>query len=251
MLFGGAGAAVIWAGFSLNPLSRLLACEPFEDGTPCPGPTSWPLVFIGPNAPHTTGGGRIMWTDGNTGEPGKQPGHGNYFCLLGGDDAQRARFRERFGAFGEYQAPARLPRPVRDLEAEIRAVLAGCAVGMSKTALPRAIGARKHDALRAIDALISAGEMVANGKRWTLARAPETVPQGREPRKRGSSRSGTARRELSGIATAWCTVCAVPMVPTSSGNCAQCDDFLSRLRRGREPRSSGSRRSGTARKEHA
>ena len=116
-LFG--GGAVLWAGYSLGPLGRLHACHPFDDGTPCPGPLSWPVVIIGPQGPGTTTGGRICWIDATTGEPGKQPGHGNYFCLLGGDDAQRARFREQFGQFGDYRAPKRRPGQGRNLGREI------------------------------------------------------------------------------------------------------------------------------------
>ena len=109
VLYGGPGAAVLWAGYSVGPLPRLHACEPFDDGTPCPGPLSWPFVLIGPQAPCTTTGGRIKWISGKTGKPGEQPGHGNYFCLLSHEPDQQARFRERFGQFGFYHTPGRLP----------------------------------------------------------------------------------------------------------------------------------------------
>lgn len=176
-LFGSPDAVVLWAGYSLGPIPRLSACEPFDDGTPCPGPTSWPHVIIDNRAPCTTVGGRIMWINGATGEPGSQPGHGNYFCLLGGDQAQRTRFRETFGAFGEYLTPARLPMRVRDLGAEIRAALAEAEKPMSKSQLARNIGARKLDTIRVVDALAAEGVLVAVGHRWTLA----SVPDGREP----------------------------------------------------------------------
>lgn len=175
-LYGGPNAAVLWVGYSLGPLPRLSGCEPFGDGTPCPGPTSWPHVFVDARAPGTTGGGRIMWIDGATGEPGPQPGHGNYFCLLGGNREQRARFRQVFGAFGACVTPASLPRRARSLAEE---VLATAADGpATKSAFARAIRARKRDVLRAIDAMVAAGQLAVTDD------GAYTVPDGQEPRNR-------------------------------------------------------------------
>ena len=167
MLFGGPSAAVIWAGYSLGPLPRLHACRSFDDGTPCPGPLAWPLVLITAGAPSATSGGRICWIDGATGEPGQRPGHGNYFCLLSYDRDQRERFRERFGAFGFFQAPRHLPRKRRDLVSEIRAALA--VQPLSKRALARTINACSADVRRIVDDLAAAGEVVRDGSRWRLA----------------------------------------------------------------------------------
>jgi len=180
-LFGGPDAVVLWVGYSLGPIPRLSTCEPFDDGTPCSGPMSWPHVIVDHRAPGTTGGGRIMWIDGSTGEPGPQPGHGNYFCLLGGAATQRARFRHTFGAFGEHITPARLPRPARDLGAAIRTTLAGSATPMSKSALARSIGARKHSVMLAVDTMLARGELVTSCAGVLLA----PVPDGREPAERG------------------------------------------------------------------
>ena len=191
-LFGGPDAAVIWAGYSLGPIPRLEACEPFEDGTRCPGPGDWPWLFVGKGAPCATGSGRIKWINGETGEPGEQPGHGNYFCLLGGDDALRARFRERFGAFGRVRVPARLPQRARDLGAEVCVALAASApASMSKSALAKVISARKGDTMRAIDRLAAAGAVVADGRRWVLA----PRENGQRPLTSGSPGSGTVFHE--------------------------------------------------------
>lgn len=95
----GRARAGIWAGYAYASKGRL-------DGlSDCPGPSAFPTVTIGPGAPCTTGGGRIMWISGETGQPQRAPQHMNYFTLLGGDDGQKARFREVFGAWGRYQRP--------------------------------------------------------------------------------------------------------------------------------------------------
>lgn len=175
-LFGGPGAAVLWVGYSLGPIPRLSGCEPFADGTPCPGPTSWPHVFVDHRGPCTTGGGRIMWVDGVTGEPGPQPGHGNYFCLLGGDRGQRARFRERFGAFGACITPARLPKRARHHAVEITLAIKTAKAPMTRSMLARACSMRKRDVLRTVDDLILAGQIAVRGDGRLV------VPDGREPR---------------------------------------------------------------------
>lgn len=161
------GGSVLWAGYSLGPLARLHACDAFDDGTPCPGPISWPFVIIGPQAPCTTTGGRICWIDGETGEPGMHPGHGNYFCLLGGDQSQRARFRERFGTFGSYHGPYRLPAPSRNPVFELIDVLRH-AGPMSKRELARALGVRNGVVGPAIDRLAVEGQVRKVGRKWVL-----------------------------------------------------------------------------------
>ena len=165
-LYGGPRAVVLFAGYSLGPLPRLYQCESFGDGRPCPGPTHWPLVFVGPSAPHTTSSGRICWINGHTGQPGKKPGHGNYFCLLGGDFATRARFRTIFGQWGDYVAPTKMPR---DLGAEIlRLVAQGHYT--SKNALVRALRARRTEALASITRLLRANKL---GRRDGVFVVPE------------------------------------------------------------------------------
>ena len=163
-LYSGPGAAVVWAGFSMGPVPRLHACEPFDDGLPCPGPMAWPTVIIGPQAPCTTTGGRICWIDGITGEPGKQPGHGNYFCLLGGDSDQVARFRERFGAFGDVIIPAFLPTKRRDLVCEIIATLQS--EPMSQRSLARAVGVRRAHVSQVLERLAARGKLVYRARAW-------------------------------------------------------------------------------------
>lgn len=158
-LFGGASAAVLWAGFSLGQLGSLLAVGELHDGRPCPAPQKWPMVTIGPKAPCTSTSGRICWISGKTGRPGTQPGAHNFFALLGGDRAMRARFLSVFGAFGEPQVPAQpLKVPARDRTIEILAVLRERGP-LTKTAAAAAIGGRKTLALRAVDALARAGQI--------------------------------------------------------------------------------------------
>lgn len=168
-LFGGPGAVVLWAGYSLGPLPRLAACEPFEDGTRCPGPLEWPIVFLTPGAPAATGGGRIMWIDGATGEPGRQPGHGNYFCLLGGDEFQRWRFARVFGAFGVHLAPRHQPGRARNLEGEIIYELAAAETPLSKSRLAKLIRARKGEVCRAMDTLVQEKRATRTPSGYVLA----------------------------------------------------------------------------------
>ncbi len=180
-LFAGPGAAVLVVGFTLEQLRSWQGREPFANGQPCPGPLDWPTVVVGPGAPHASTGGRIYWVNGATGEPGKQPSHGNFFTLLGGDRAMRRRFRENFEPFGEYTCPPALPAPWRNLEQEIlTAMRAGRP--MSKNEIARQVGARKSAALEAVDSLVSRGKLRrdANGKYVSR----EAVPDGREPLKR-------------------------------------------------------------------
>lgn len=170
VIFGRPGAAVLWAGYSVGPLPRLHACRPFDDGTPCPGPLSWPFVLIGPQAPCTTTGGRICWISSDTGEPGEHPGHGNYFCLLSYDADQRQRFRERFGSFGFHLAPRTLPHMRRDLASEIRAALRSGAMG--KRALARTLRARIQSIACTVERMATAGELIGDGDGWRLAEQP-------------------------------------------------------------------------------
>lgn len=159
-LYGGPGAAVLWAGYSLGPLPRLYQCESFPDGRRCPGPGNWPMVVVTEHLSYTTPSGRICWIDGRTGQPGRQPGHGNYFCLLGGDRDMRARFREVVGAIGEYHRPSPMGR---DYEAEILAAL--CDGPLSKSAIARSIRGQKSRVLREVDRLALAGRIsLVDGK---------------------------------------------------------------------------------------
>ena len=111
------GGSVRWAGFATAQLSSLAFLDPIATagGTiECPGPLRWPTVLIGPQGPCTTGGGRICWTNAETMQPGKQPGHGNFFTLLTFDHAKGSRFFERFGPWGAACAPRPLfPHRIR------------------------------------------------------------------------------------------------------------------------------------------
>jgi hypothetical protein len=172
-LYGADDAAVIWAGYSLGPLQRLHNCEPFEDGTPCPGPRDWPIVYVSHKGPNTTGGGRIKWISGDTMQPGKQPGHNNYFCLLGGTKEQRQRFRLIFGAFGDYHSPRSQPRRRRDLRTEILDVL-GFGHPMTKKGIAETIGARRADVIRMVDHLTKTGALIQDGRRWKCSQESGT-----------------------------------------------------------------------------
>ncbi|MCG8419033.1 MAG: hypothetical protein MJE77_13935 [Proteobacteria bacterium] len=172
VLLGGPGAAVLWVGFSLEQLGTLqFDCGDIA-GMPCPAPQEWP---------HVTVPKRIHWEarrfDYATGSwvsvPGRQPSHGNYFCLLGDDRAQRARFRERFGQFGRYSAPLSTPSPRRDLAGEILAALRDSSP-LTKSALARRIRARKATVLRLIDQLANSGRVHIDAEQCSLV---ETRPQ--------------------------------------------------------------------------
>lgn len=169
VLYGGQDAVVLWAGCSMGPLPRLHNCEPFGDSTPCPGPLYWPFVVIGPDGPCTTGGGRICWIDGKTGEPGMQPGHGNYFCLLGGNVERRDRFRKRFGASGYCSMPNRRPNRSRDISCEILEVLRRLGA-RTKRDLARDIGARNGRVGRAVDELARTGYVSRRRGNWIINR---------------------------------------------------------------------------------
>lgn len=167
VLFGAEGSAVVWAGYSLGPLPRLQGCEPFDAATPCPGPRDWPFVEIGPGAPGATPSGRIKWINGVTGEPGQQPGHGNYFCLLSYDRDMRQRFRERFGAWGSYTAPRRLAtRP-----AIVDQRILDCVRTMgsrSKRQLVVVCRARTKRVIAAVDRLVETKRLTVQNGRYAL-----------------------------------------------------------------------------------
>ena len=74
VIFGPPDAAVPLDRLQHRRVAALHACEPFEDGTPCPGPLAWPFVLIGPQGPGTTGGGRICWISGESGLAGQTTG---------------------------------------------------------------------------------------------------------------------------------------------------------------------------------
>lgn len=166
-MFGAAGSAVLWTGYSLNPLPRLQACEPFDRATPCPSPRDWPFVEIGPGAPCTTAGGRICWINGETGEPGMQPGHGNYFCLLSYDHDMRARFRERFGAWGKHTAPRRLATRPAVLDAKILELVRVMG-SRSKRQIALGVRARNTRVLATVDRLTESGRMTMQNGRYAL-----------------------------------------------------------------------------------
>jgi hypothetical protein len=169
-LLGGPGAAVIWAGYSHEQLSTLQRCPPLANGQPCPVPSQWPHVIVIP---------RIRWIDGKTGEPGKGPIKHNFFCLLGGDRDQRARFREAFSEFGAAVMPQRQPEAQRDLAAEIVKALSVHGP-MSKRALARVLHVRQETVGRVVDELARVGA-IQRGRGWSWERV--SAPALPEPRR--------------------------------------------------------------------
>lgn len=156
-LTGGPGVGVLWAGFTLEQLRSLQNAGDLADGRPCPAPGDWPRVVIGGGAPQASSGGRIYWIDGATGKPGKQPTHGNFFALLGGDAGMRARFRERFGQWGDYCPGRRGMLARRDLGAELVEAASGCPSTCLE--LARAVGARTAEVIRVVTRLEQQGRL--------------------------------------------------------------------------------------------
>lgn len=158
-LDGGPGAVVIWAGFSIEQLGSLQLCKPLSDGRPCPAPSEFPRVIVAR---------RIRWIEGQSGKPGQNPTHRNFFCLLGGDTEMRIRFRRQFEPFGRYESPTPRRAPERDLAAEILAALREHGP-MGKAEIARVIQARKADVLRTVDELTDAGELIQCDDGWAVA----------------------------------------------------------------------------------
>ena len=96
-----------------------------------------------------------------------QPGHGNYFCLLGGDEGQRRRFRECFGQFGRYHSPRRLPRPKRRLPLRILEALIVHGP-MAKRPLARLVRARNADVSQTVNDMAKAGVLERHGRSWSV-----------------------------------------------------------------------------------
>ena len=157
-LYGGPGAAVIWAGFSIEQLGSLQLCKPLSEGRACPTPSDFPRVITAR---------RIRWIEGASGKPGKQPTHRNFFCLLGGDTEMRTRFRRHFEPFGRYESPTPKRAVERDLASEIMAALRERGpLGKAETA--RVIRARKSDVLHTMDDLAEAGELFERDGLWAV-----------------------------------------------------------------------------------
>lgn len=149
------GGVVLWAAFAGSQFFRLGTF--YVDGVRQPGPSEWPFVPV-LYGPGTTGGGRIKWISGKTGEPGKSPGHHNFYCLLGGDARMRQRFRDVFSLFGPVTTPASLPRPPRPLLSQALDALR--VRPATKSSLARALGIRKSVAIRLVDRLVESGRVV-------------------------------------------------------------------------------------------
>ena len=145
------GGPVIWVGHDLTQLAWLHHCVVLADGTPCHGPTSWPLVVSRWNEPATAG---------------------SYICLLGGDAAEWDRFRERFGEVGNHSEPRQPPQYGRNLNYEILQALRTHGP-MSKRAIARVIQARKDTVRHAVDQLARAGRVWrGHGWAWTCHPQP-------------------------------------------------------------------------------
>jgi len=180
-LTGGAGAAVLWVGYSIGQLSLLQSKTGRVAGRPCPPPSHWPRIVtrsrIKWETPTLTVGYRANFRLGR--RPGMSPTHPSFFCLLGGDGAQKARFRRRFTTYGAYEpgtgTRGHAKRRERQLDREI--IFAVTNRGpVSKTTIARAIRARKASVLDMVDQLIDCGRLTvtANGK--------IAVPAAGEPR---------------------------------------------------------------------
>ena len=161
-LCGGTGAAVLWVGFSIEQLRTLQTGCGEIDGILCPTPHDWPRVICKK---------RIPWDQRRFNyeigawytKPGRQPTHANYFCLLGGDDEQRARFRERFGAYGVCLPGRRIAVPNRALEAQLIDAVRQHGP-LSKRALIRIVQTRTSTGLAVIDRLIQRGQLAIRNR---------------------------------------------------------------------------------------
>lgn len=98
----------------------------------------------------------------------ESPPHGNYFALLGADDATVARFREAFGKLRcEVKAPRHGRRGApRCIQTEVlRALASG---PMRARELRRAVRARNAVVLDALKRLEADGRILRNGHHWTF-----------------------------------------------------------------------------------
>lgn len=160
------GGAVLWAGFASGAFFRLGTFV--VDGRRLPGPSEWPFVPV-LYGPGTTGSGRIKWIDGKTLQPGRSPAHHNFYCLLGGDAAMRARFREVFSIFGPVTTPAALPRKPRPL-AEMAVNMFRGGGPWTKTELAGILRIRQQTACRLVDSLVEQGLLERRGYTYHLVR---------------------------------------------------------------------------------
>ncbi len=190
-IYGGPDARVLWIGFSLEQLRLLQTKLGMLRGRPCPLPSEFPMVIARKRTRWESVSFQLEWTPPRRPDlplaerirhaedmaryaeaparfaldrqPGKAPTNGNYFCLLGGDAGQRARFRERFGKLGLY-TPGRHIAPVRDLEAELLAAVREHGP-QSKRGLTRIVRARTSEVLAAIDRLLLQGRLVLRNRK--------------------------------------------------------------------------------------
>ena len=150
---------VLWSGHDLEQLAWLHHCLSLVDGTPCHGPTSWPMVVAGSADPDDTD---------------------HYFCLLGGDTSQRNRFSEWFGGLGIYSRPRHLLTYRRNLAREIQGALRARGP-MSKRAIARVIQARKSAVSAIVDRLARAGRISrATGWAWQCCTESHARKEARE-----------------------------------------------------------------------
>lgn len=162
------GGVVLWVGFNLQQLQSLQrglersAALTLGDGAPCPHPFDFPRVVLSKRAkwrkPLAVQLAEQAAVEGGGKKKSNSPPHGNYFCLLGGDEAMRRRFRAEFGQYGEYVSPRPRKAPPRDLAAEILAALTE-QPAPSKAAIVRRIQARKTDVIHTLDALVAQGSV--------------------------------------------------------------------------------------------
>lgn len=172
-LYGGEDAAVLWVGFALPQLSTLQSKVPLLRGKPCPAPSRWP---------HVVAASRLRWENAEPSsevdgewirqEVGGAPTCHNFFCLLGGDDDMRGRFRERFSHYGEHVSRSHRPTAPRDLDSESLAALAEHGPS-SKRGLARLIKARNTDVSAAVDRLLASGRIIRQNRKFAVPEAWE------------------------------------------------------------------------------
>ena len=174
-IFGGPGAAVLWVGFSLEQLRSLQHCADIN-AMPCPTPMDWPRVILAKRIAWTSGRNEVqlgmtsLGFDDEEVAAGTSPTHGNYFCLLGGDAAQRKRFREQFGQHGCHVPGRPILRIPRRLDDELLAAAREHGA-LSKRALIRIVRVRMSDGLQAIDRLVADGQLVMRNQKLLFPQA--------------------------------------------------------------------------------
>lgn len=91
------GETVLWAGFSVNSLSRLIAQEVVS-------PIDYLTCFV-TSAGARRPSGRVRWINGRTMKPGSSPTNGCYFTCCTRNPEVNINFVSHFSAIGRIVAP--------------------------------------------------------------------------------------------------------------------------------------------------